>query len=579
MLRFNRNVYLLSLSWFALMFKSYAATVLISQAFKGRAFGSLSSNDVAKRISVGNDGSLYLAGITTTHDEEHDAWGDAEPGELTGKADIFVAKLSASGNLEWVKRTGSTEDDSLSDMKLANNAIYLCGSTKGNFGSPVNGSTDAFVMKFSLDGEKLWSKPFQFGSKGEDACNAVDVDTSGVVYAVGSTNGLMYGALPPKPYNFHHFIVKLKEVPGSPSGLQTILGRQRGTHGNSSADQIAVVDDLLYVMTSSASRQTSHGEAFTTYLNLVDREAMFLHKLHMLKSHHGVNFQGVRMATTNSSKSAYVVGFTTKDDMRKQYTVLKFNSSLSYGQGGVEWGTLLGPVSSHFEMLRFETNNPKHLADSIAMTHQLPSVIANEEAGSVYVAGTEDGYYKNNNAEDQGLLVVPFFKLNATNGEVVERWHRSTTVPHDRQELTDIALDKLKTVVYTGAWWVGSESKSSVLLGSFGSTVRTSTADEWNTRPSYLQDSGAGTSKASKPRSSAKTIGLIVLAIAGVGIVSTVIVLAGLRSYRLKSSPSDDESSDSRENLRITTLRSHMNVRFPPSPESVGIVGGSSGPQ
>lgn len=529
---------------------------------------------------MGNDGSLYLAGITTTHDEEHDAWGDTEPGELTGKADIFVAKLSASGNLEWVKRTGSTEDDNLSDMKLVNNAIYLCGSTKGNFGHSVNGSTDAFLMKFSLDGEKLWSKPFQFGSKGEDVCNAVDVDTSGVVYAVGSTNGLMYGTLSPKPYTFHHFIVKLKEVPGSPTGLETVLGRQRGTHGNSSADQIALTDDLLYVMTSSTSNnETSPKKASTTYLNLVDREALFLHKLHMLKSRHGVNFQGVRMATTNSNKSAYVVGFTTQDDMKKHYTVLKFNSSLNYGQGGVEWGTLLGPVSSHFEMLRFETKNPKQLTDSIVLTHQLPSVVANEETGSIYVAGTEDGYYKNDNAGDQGLLVVPFFKLNATNGEVVERWHRSTTVPHDRQELTDIALDRLKTVVYTGAWWVGSESKSSVLLGSFGSTVRTSSTDEWSTKPAYVEGSGGGVSEESNHESSGKTIGLIVLAIAGVGIVSTVIALAGFRSYRLKSNQDDVESSDSQEKLQVNTLRDNMNIRFPPSPEAVGLVGGSSGPQ
>ncbi|CAN8067273.1 unnamed protein product [Agarophyton chilense] len=555
------------------------STVLISQAFRGRAFGSISSNDVAKRVSVGEDGSIYLAGVTTSHDDDHDAWGDVQSGELTGKRDIFIAKLSITGELQWVKRTGSNQNDDLNDFKLANDALYLCGSTMGNFGRPVNGSSDAYIMKFTLNGEKAWPKPFQFGSKGEDICHAIDIDESGRVYAVGSTNGRLYGTSKPEPGSFHHFITKLEELPGSPSGLRTVVGRQRGSMGNSSANQVAVVDDLLYVMTLSSRRQ-SRGETHATYLNIIDREALFLHKLHMLKSRDGVNFQGVRMSTSIATKNAYVIGFTLLDDMRKKYDVLKFNYSQNYKQGGIEWNTLLGPVSLSFKMLQFSTdeNNKPGRNDSIVMEHQLPSIVVDEKNESVYVAGTEDGFYRTSSAGDEGLVVAPFYKLNTTSGEIVERWHRSTNIPHDRQELTDIALDPLRTVVYTGAWWLGAEAKSSVLLGSFGSTIRSSIADEWSTKPSFIQDgSQRNDSSVSTSTGSGRAGSIIMLTLACIGVIVTAVLSVGsrLKKSRPKNFRSVDSQTDELDNISIDQ---RSVIKFPPG-STDRLIGGSSGPQ
>ncbi|KAI0561418.1 Quinoprotein alcohol dehydrogenase-like protein [Gracilaria domingensis] len=561
------------------MLKGQTATVLISQAFRGRAFGSISSNDVAKRISVGEDGSIYLAGITTAHDEDHDAWGDVHPEESTGKRDIFIAKLSVTGELQWVKRTGSTQDDDLNDFKLANDALYLCGSTVGNFGRPVNGSSDAYIMKFSLNGERLWKKPFQFGSKGKDVCNAIDIDESGRVYVVGSTNGQMYGTTKPDPKSFHHFVAKLEESPGSPSGLRTVIGRQRGSIGNSSANQVAVVDDLLYVMTSS-SRQQSRGETHATYLNIIDLEALFLLKLHMLKSHHGVSFEGVRMATSAETKNAYFVGFTVLDDMRKKYDVLKFNYSQNYKQGGIEWGSLLGPVSLSFKMRQFSgvEESKDSETGSIVMDYQLPSIVVDEKNRSVYVAGTEDGFYRSSSAHDEGLVVAPFYKLNATSGEVVERWHRSTNIPHDRQELTDIAMDPLRTVVYTGAWWLGAEAKSSVLLGSFGSTVRSSIADEWSTKPSFIQEStqpDGNTGPTSAHSARAGSIIMFTIACIGVAIVA----LFAIGSRFKKSNPKKFRSIESQEDELDNISIDPRNVIKFPAGSNDKLIGGSSGPQ
>ena len=70
--------------------------------------------------------------------------------------------------------------------------IYVVGRTDGAFAGQVNfGGNDAFVRKYSNDGEELWT--YQFGSRSGDNIKDIILDDAGSLYAVGRTNGVLAG--------------------------------------------------------------------------------------------------------------------------------------------------------------------------------------------------------------------------------------------------------------------------------------------------------------------------------------------------------------------------------------------------
>jgi hypothetical protein len=78
-------------------------------------------------------------------------------------------------------------------VAVTQGAVYVAGeSANGSFsGQTSAGSTDAFVSKFDLEGNIVWSR--QFGTSAADYALGVAADTSGV-YVVGYTSGGLQGA-------------------------------------------------------------------------------------------------------------------------------------------------------------------------------------------------------------------------------------------------------------------------------------------------------------------------------------------------------------------------------------------------
>ena len=68
----------------------------------------------------------------------------------------------------------------------------MTGYTKGGLdGNTSSGSADLFVVKYNSSGTKQWTK--QLGSSDVDYAEGVAVDSSGNVYAAGSTGGGLDG--------------------------------------------------------------------------------------------------------------------------------------------------------------------------------------------------------------------------------------------------------------------------------------------------------------------------------------------------------------------------------------------------
>ena len=128
--------------------------------------------------------------------------GDFDPGSggfnLTsmGTTDVFVSKTNEQGEFVWAKQlggSGSIYSTQISVDGLGN--VYVSGffnnSIDFNPGSESfdiisNGNFDSFILKLDTDGNFIWAKGF--GGAERDRNQAIEVDSSGNVYATGIFN-------------------------------------------------------------------------------------------------------------------------------------------------------------------------------------------------------------------------------------------------------------------------------------------------------------------------------------------------------------------------------------------------------
>lgn len=150
-----------------------------------RQLGS-AAPDAATGVSVAPSGVSTVVGHTR--------------GSLGGKtrsgtdADAFVAQYSAAGALLWVQQLGSEPgyDDIAQGVSVsAEGAIYVAGRTFGALDGEAAGSADAFLAKYSGEGELLWVR--QLGAADFDAAEAVVADAGGDVYIGGQAGGFLAG--------------------------------------------------------------------------------------------------------------------------------------------------------------------------------------------------------------------------------------------------------------------------------------------------------------------------------------------------------------------------------------------------
>ena len=122
---------------------------------------------------------------------------NARDSSLGGTTDAFVAKWTigflASVNLAYSTFLGGAEDDFGYGIDQDDGLAYVTGTTFSpyfpqvkNIDNTMNGTTDAFVTKFSSDGSTLEYSTFLGGSSHEDGFD-IAVDSNGVAYVTGRT--------------------------------------------------------------------------------------------------------------------------------------------------------------------------------------------------------------------------------------------------------------------------------------------------------------------------------------------------------------------------------------------------------
>jgi len=143
------------------------------------------SFDEAHAIAIDPGGNGYLTGsfdATAT-------FGGTTLTNTSGSSDIFVAKFDPNGAFAWARRAGGALDDAGNGIALdAATNVFVTGSfaTNAAFSSTnlsAAGAADVFVAKYSPNGALDWVR--KAGGTNQDAGNAIAVDAGGSAFVTG----------------------------------------------------------------------------------------------------------------------------------------------------------------------------------------------------------------------------------------------------------------------------------------------------------------------------------------------------------------------------------------------------------
>ena len=173
---------------------------LLSLTYLGGA-----DNDLALAVDTDAAGNAYVTGSTRSVDFPILA---ARQPVLAGGSDAFVTVFSAAGIVPTFSTyLGGIDDDVGTGIGVhpGDGSIWVGGSTESlDFPvvSPIQagliGRRDAFVVRLDATGSTLISATF-LGGTGDDAAQALAVDTDGLAYVTGFTNSPTFPTSPIRP--------------------------------------------------------------------------------------------------------------------------------------------------------------------------------------------------------------------------------------------------------------------------------------------------------------------------------------------------------------------------------------------
>ncbi len=127
-----------------------------------------SAKDEATAVISTKDGGILILGTTKSY------------GAVS--YDYYAVKLDKDGTLSWEQTAGGKEWDIATGVAEAEDGSFLLVGKSESFSED---SYDAYVVKLSSEGKKIWEK--SFGAKKEDEINAIAKGRDGSFVLVGKT--------------------------------------------------------------------------------------------------------------------------------------------------------------------------------------------------------------------------------------------------------------------------------------------------------------------------------------------------------------------------------------------------------
>jgi hypothetical protein len=210
-----------------------------------RQLGSF-GDEFAHAMATDSGGNVYIAGETS---------GDLVGSSIPTTVDVFVAKYSPAGVLQWVRQFGTNNDEHAYGIAVSGNDVYIVGLTYGALdGQAYEGGGDAFLVKYDVNGNYQWTQ--LLSTPQEDVARDVATDASGNVYIAGYTLGSLPGQTNGGAYDY--FLAKY-DSSGNLTWSQQYTVPGNG-NGSELANGIAVSGSDVYITghTSATAEIAKH---------------------------------------------------------------------------------------------------------------------------------------------------------------------------------------------------------------------------------------------------------------------------------------------------------------------------------
>ncbi len=185
---------LISLSLVVLLGFSAVATAIPPNIEWEKCYGDINS-DVGVSILSTSDGGFVFAGNTTSSGH--------------GYYDYWVVKISITGDIEWANSFGGTVSDvSASIIQTSDGGYAVAGFTRSNDGDVFgnNGNEDYWIIKITASGNLQWQKCF--GGSDDDYANSI-LQTSDGGYLIGGSTDSENGDVSGNHGNADYWIIKI----------------------------------------------------------------------------------------------------------------------------------------------------------------------------------------------------------------------------------------------------------------------------------------------------------------------------------------------------------------------------------
>lgn len=153
-------------------------------------------------IAVDAGGNVYTSGYfyqTVDFDPGINTYNLTPLG--TYNFDVFISKLSSSGNFVWAKQLGGTHDEFGNSIALdVSGNVYTTGNFSGScdfdpgtgtYYMNSEGNIDIFVSKLNASGNFVWAKKMGGATSYDyDEGLSITTDANGNVYTIGRFNGI-----------------------------------------------------------------------------------------------------------------------------------------------------------------------------------------------------------------------------------------------------------------------------------------------------------------------------------------------------------------------------------------------------
>lgn len=147
-----------------------------------RQFGSNNADRVAGVAA--NEDAVFLVGL---------CFAALPDNTFMGGSDLFVASYSAVGDRRWIHQVGTSANDVAYGVALGSDAVFIVGLGGGTIDGEIygGGSSDILVARFTLEGNKTWTR--LLGGQGRDIGFHIAVSAD-AVFVTGSSSHSLPGA-------------------------------------------------------------------------------------------------------------------------------------------------------------------------------------------------------------------------------------------------------------------------------------------------------------------------------------------------------------------------------------------------